>query len=348
MFDATKMRSKSISSQKRDILSKPVEHFEVEKYSGVGDVIEAFQGTSFQSRRLASCLRVLTQMVTDKDRPLIFMGLAGAMVPGGLRRVVRDMMKYHLVDVLVSTGANLFHDLAEAIGFHHYIQCHRLSDTRLQEMKIDRIYDTYADEEEFQKTDRFLMGFIEKMKPGLYSSREFLRLLGMKLHDENSVLRTGVVENIPIFSPAINDSSLGMALAAYRLRRKKQDVVIIDSIKDNLEILELKRAAKKSAAIYIGGGVPKNFIQQIHPMAVISGMRVRAHDYGIQITTDDPKWGGLSGCTLEESVSWGKLTREASHETVYMDATIGLPLLFKALMEKKELWYPRKPFEMKP
>jgi len=340
------MTPKHVSPSKRDLLSRPVEHFEAEKYSSVSEVIEAFEGTSYQSRRLASCLNILTKMLTDKERPLVFMGLAGAMVPGGLRRVVRDMIKYHVVDVLVSTGANLFHDLAESIGFHHYVQSYNMSDTKLQEMQIDRIYDTYADEEEFQQTDKYVVKFIESLEPRLYSSREFLYLLGAKLKDESSVLGTAAAAGVPIFSPALNDSSIGMALAAYRLRRKAEESVIIDSIKDNLEILALKRMAKKSAAIYVGGGTPKNFIQQIHPMAVISGVRVRAHDYGIQITTDDPKWGGLSGCTLEESVSWGKLTRDASYDTVYMDATIGLPLLFKAVMEKKDLWYPRKPFEI--
>jgi len=143
----------------------------------------------------------------------------------------------------------------------------------------------------------------------------------------------------------LNDSSIGIALTAYRLTRLKarRKALVIDPILDNIEMLEIKRRAAKTAALYVGGGVPKNYIQQVTPMADIAGFKVEGHSYAVQITTDDPKWGGLSGCTLEESQSWGKLTNHAYHATVYVDATIGLPLLFKAVVERRTEWQTRQP-----
>ena len=325
------------------VLGTPVRHFDGLSHSGVSELIESFKYTSFQSRNLSRCLDVLLKMLTDATRPVVFMGLAGAMVPGGMRKVVRDMVKLHIVDVLVSTGANLLHDLHEALGFHHYVENKQVSDVELREMRVDRIYDTYAHDNEFIQTDLSIVNFAETLMPRPYSSREFLYLLGKQLQDKESILATAAEENVPIFCPALNDSSIGIALTAHRAKKLKEGkkYFLIDPIEDNLEILRIKEASGKTATIYIGGGVPKNYIQQLEPMAEVVGSNVQGHVYAVQITTDDPKWGGLSGCTLEEAQSWGKLTAEAFHATVYMDATIALPFLFRALVEKKELWYPR-------
>jgi len=328
--------------------SAPVRHFDAVSKTPVSKVVESFRYTSFQSRNLAKCLDVLIEMLTDPARPVVFMGLAGAMVPAGMRKVVRDMIKFSVVDVLVSTGANLFHDLHEALGFRHYVGSAQVDDIMLEKMDVDRIFDTYAWDEEFVQTDRWLVEFTDRLEPRLYSSREFLHILGEQLSDDESILKTAAEMDVPVFCPALSDSSIGIALTAYRLKRFKAEkrALIIDPILDNLEILEIKQRAAKTAALYVGGGVPKNYIQQVTPMADIVSRRLEGHAYAVQITTDDPKWGGLSGCTLEESQSWGKLTSEARHATVYVDATIGLPLLFKALVERRSEWQARQPLAL--
>ena len=331
-----------------DLLTTPVRHYNHRQVSNIADLIESFQGTAFQSRNLARCLEVMLDMLRDKDRPTVFLALAGAMVPGGLRQTIRDMIDLNIVDVLVSTGANLYHDLHEAMGFHHYLAQTEVSDVELAKMRIDRIFDVYASDREFNHSDLFMKKFADALPPRRYSSREFLQLLGSKLSDENSVLYTAAKKNVPVFCPAIADSSIGMSLTWHTQEKRDagREPIVIDTIQDNLEILKVKLAATKTAAIHIGGGVPKNYIQQITPMAGIMGLETPPHAYGIAITTDDPKWGGLSGCTFKESQSWGKYTGDAHFSTVYMDATIGLPLLLKAVVERKATWHNREPLQI--
>jgi len=330
------------------LLKTPVRHYDAFMVAGVADTLASFRGTAFQSRNLSRCLEVLLNILQDKDRPIVFMGLAGAMVPGGLRKTIRDMIDMGIVDVLVSTGANLYHDLHEALGFRHYLAHRSVSDVELRRRSVDRIFDVYANDMEFQQSDVYIKKFADSLEPRRYSTREFLNLLGKTLRDESSVLATATSRGVPVFCPAISDSSIGIALAWHTWERMESGLepVFIDTILDNLEILKVKREAKKTAAIFIGGGVPKNYIQQIAPMASVMNMSVTPHSYGIQITTDDPKWGGLSGCTFDESKSWGKYTEHARFATVYMDATIGLPLLFQACVERKDSWYPRPPLDI--
>jgi deoxyhypusine synthase len=343
-----KEAAKNPNTSGDDLLTTPVRHYNHRQVSSTADLIESFQGTAFQSRNLARCLNVMLDMLSDKDRPTIFLALAGAMVPGGLRQTIRDMIDLNIVDVLVSTGANLYHDVHEAMGFHHYLAQTEVPDVELAKMHIDRIFDVYASDGEFNHSDLFIKKFADSLTPRRYSSREFLQLLGSKLRDENSVLYTAAKKNVPVFCPAIADSSIGIALAWHSQERYNAGLepIIIDTIQDNLEILKVKCAARKTAAIHIGGGVPKNYIQQITPMADVMGLKIPPHAYGIAITTDDPKWGGLSGCTFKESQSWGKYTSDARFSTVYMDATIGLPLLLKATVEKKAGWYNREPLQI--
>lgn len=334
----------------KEILETPIKHFDAFFVHSVSDALKAFSQTSFQSRGLAHCLDVLLEMLKDPERPTVFMGLAGAMVPAGMRKVVKDFIELHIIDVLVSTGANLSHDLLESLGYHHYLPKGAMSDEELLKLGIDRIYDTYVSEKDFLEADRFVMEFADALEPRSYSTREFLELLGKALKDRDSILATAAREGVPIFCPALNDSSIGMALAALRLRQegniKGRKPIILDPIKDNIEILRIKLRAPKTGAIYVGGGVPKNYIQQLKIAGSIAGEEVKGHEYAIQITTDDPKWGGLSGCTLEEAVSWGKISLGARYATVYLDATIGLPLLLRALIELKDQWWPRRPLKL--
>jgi deoxyhypusine synthase len=330
-------------SPRGDAFKHPVQHYDVAKIRTVSDVLEAFNSTSFQSRRLGLCYNIWMRMLTDPERPLIFFGLSGAMIAGGMRRIIRDLIAFHAIDVLVSTGANLSHDLYESLGGRHYKAHHPIDDPTLRNMRIDRVYDTWADDVVFTKADEFVERFADTLEPRSYSSRELFQLMGERVRDEYGILATASRERLPIFCPALADSSIGMALTVYRNEKAKtgEPAMIYDPMVDNLEILRLKQRFQKSGVIFIGGGTPKNYIQQVVPMAEISGLPVPPHSYAVQVTTDDPKFGGLSGCELVESQSWGKLDPKAQQCTVHLDATIGLPLLFTAVMEHYEEWKTR-------
>jgi len=330
-------------SPRGDAFKHPVQHYDVAKVRSVSEALEAFNATSFQSRKLGRCYKIWLKMLNDPERPTIFFGLSGAMIAGGMRRVIRDLIAFHAIDVLVSTGANLSHDLYESLGGRHYMAHGHVDDPTLRKMRIDRIYDTYADDVTFTKADEFVEKFADSLEPGSYSSRELFQTMGERIRDDFGILATAAKERTPIFCPALADSSIGMALTVYRNERMKKNspAAVYDALMDNIEIMGLKRQFPKSGVIFIGGGTPKNYIQQVVPMAEISGWAVPPHSYAIQVTTDDPKFGGLSGCELPESQSWGKLDPSAEQCTVHLDATIGLPLLFTGIMEHYEEWKSR-------
>src|SRR6266487_1182000 len=334
-------------SPRGDAFKHPVQHFDVAKVHTVSEALEAFNTTSFQSRMLGRCYKIWLHMLSDPDRPIIFFGLSGAMIAGGMRRLLRDLIAFHAIDVLVSTGANLSHDLYESLGGRHYIAHHHIDDPTLREMRIDRVYDTYADDVVFTKADEFVEKFAETLEPRSYSSRELFQLMGERLRDNYGILATAAKEHMPVFVPALADSSIGMALTVYRNEKMKRNAppALYDALMDNIEIMSLKRQFPKSGVIFLGGGTPKNYIQQVVPMAEIAGWPVPPHSYAIQVTTDDPKFGGLSGCELPESQSWGKLDPNAQQCTVNVDATIGLPLLFTGIMEHYDEWKQRGPLK---
>ena len=330
-------------SPRGDAFKHPVQHYDVAKVRSVSEALEAFNATSFQSRKLGRCYKIWLKMLNDPERPTIFFGLSGAMIAGGMRRVIRDLIAFHAIDVLVSTGANLSHDLYESLGGRHYMAHGHVDDPTLRKMRIDRIYDTYADDVTFTKADEFVEKFADSLEPGSYSSRELFQTMGERIRDDYGILATAAKERTPVFCPALADSSIGMALTVYRNEKMKKNspAAVYDALMDNIEIMGLKRQFPKSGVIFIGGGTPKNYIQQVVPMAEISGWAVPPHSYAIQVTTDDPKFGGLSGCELPESQSWGKLDPSAEQCTVHLDATIGLPLLFTGIMEHYEEWKSR-------
>jgi len=334
-------------SPRGDAFKNPVQHYDVAKVRTISEALEAFNSTSFQSRKLGQAYRIWLKMLTDPERPMILFGLSGAMIAGGMRRILRDLIAFHAIDVLVSTGANLSHDLYESLGGRHYIAHHHIDDPTLREMRIDRVYDTYADDVVFTKADEFVEKFAETLEPRSYSSRELFQLIGERLRDDYGILATAAKEHMPVFVPALADSSIGMALTVYRNEKIKRNALpaIYDALVDNIEIMSLKRQFPKSGVIFLGGGTPKNYIQQVVPMAEIAGWPVPPHSYAIQVTTDDPKFGGLSGCELPESQSWGKLDPNAQQCTVNVDATIGLPLLFTGIMEHYDEWKQRGPLK---
>ena len=312
-------------------LNKSTEHVDVLNNDGLHALITSFSRASFQARNLSRCVNVYRQMLMD-DEAVIFLGLAGALVPAGMRKIITDLIRHHFVDVLVSTGANLFHDFFEAIGYRHYVGEPLADDLQLCQAKIDRIYDTYVSDTELGHAEQRIAQIASGLEQRVYSSREFLQCLAAEIDDSESILCTALAEQVPIFCPALCDSAIGIALTHHYVRSNNQPRLVIDQIRDNFEILQIKRDASRTGAIFLGGGVPKNYIQQLTPMLDALAVEGQGHKYFIQLTTDDPKFGGLSGCTAGEAESWGKVAADGVSATAYVDATIGLPLLAGAVL----------------
>ncbi len=305
------------------------------KDRSISELIDAMTYTGFQGRKLAESVHAWNNMLNEKNLT-VFMGLTGAMVPAGMRKIILHLIENRLIDCLVSTGANIFHDCHEALGMKHYVGSHQADDRVLFENGVDRIYDVFAIEKEFRDTDHLIANFVQKLDDRPYSSREFIYLLGKEIEQlgghEDSIIVSAYRNNIPIFIPALCDSSIGIGLAIAR--RKNCSLKIIDQIKDVDEITQIVEKSEKTGVIYIGGGVPKNFIQQTEIVSSIMGTEGCGHDYAIQYTTDVPHWGGLSGCTFDEAISWGKISTSAKKVQVFVDATIALPIVSHALFEK--------------
>jgi len=326
-------------------LKKRIEHVDLRKIVTVSDLVTAYGGSSFQARSLANCVETFAAMLRDKERPTIFLGLAGAMVPAGMKKIISLMVVENMIDVIASTGANMYHDVVEALGVYHYKGSPDVDDRALYESGIDRIYDVFADEQKYREVDSKIMHLateIVKTETSM-SSRRFLHLLGKYIDEtgtvqdkEDSIVWNCWKNNVPIFIPALNDSSIGLAITQHYVEslRNGKKPLVIDAIRDNYEIFQIKKEAKKTGVIYIGGGVPKNYIQQTAYLQDLFGLPDSGHDYGFQLTTDRPEWGGLSGCTFKEAWSWGKEKPTGMYSTCYCDATIALPLVVKAVLEQ--------------
>ncbi len=321
---------------KAELTEVPIEHLDLEKVRDLAGLLDGYQKISFQARNLGACAAVLENAMLD-PQCTVFFGAAGALVPGGLRKVLRDLVEFGLVDVVVTTGAIAYHDFYEAHGYRHYMSSPEADDILLREHMLDRVYDTLADESLFRVCDDEIAAMADALEPRAYSSREFLTLMGERAaKDPNSLVGTCYRRGVPYFVPALNDSSIGIALTKhYRDRRKaKKPMVHIDSIKDNYEIAQIKVKSPRTGVFYVGGGTPKNYISQVEVIQEILGYEENPHWYAAQITTDIPQWGGLSGCTFEESQSWGKFQKDAKMAQCLVEATIGLPLLVGYLLQK--------------
>lgn len=303
------------------------------------ELLSSMAKTGFQGRRLGLAFEIWLEMLKE-ERLTILMGLAGAMVPAGMRKILTWMIRNRYVDVLVSTGANLFHDLHEALGFKHYLGSDYVNDEELYREGIDRIYDVFAYEKEFNRLD-FLLSEIFAESEGVFSSREIIERIAEKIRGdakEDSIVLSAYEEGVPIFCPAIADSSIGIGASLASKR------CVVDTIRDVEELTEIVAKSEKTGVVYIGGGVPKNFIQQTEVVARLKGYDVEGHDYAIQITTDSPYFGGLSGCTFEEGISWGKINSKSKKVQVFVDATIALPILAHGLIGAKRKAYPNFSF----
>jgi deoxyhypusine synthase len=316
--------------KKSRFLQTPVEPFAVESGLTIDQVLQRMEGISFQGRNLAVAHRIWHKMLDDDVT--IFLGMAGALSAGGLRLVVAHLIAHRYVDCLVSTGANLYHDLHETRGFRHYQGSPDVDDAALAHDRVDRVYDTFASEDEFVGNDEWIADFAATLEPRPYTTREFLYGLGRRLWaitKRDGILTAAYRANVPIFCPAIADSSIGMGLS--QARQKSPRAAQIDVIGDIVESANIMIKRPGTASIVLGGGTPKNFINQASVQAEYYSPAVGGHRYALQIVTDVPHFGGASGSSLEEAQSWGKLATDSDRVSVLSDATIALPLLASAL-----------------
>lgn len=319
------------------LLKSPTEPIDVSGKQSISEFLEDMSLTGFQGRKLAEAADVWTRMLRKKNC-IIWLGLAGALVPAGMRKVISYLIRRRMIDVLVSTGANLYHDCFEARGNKHYLGSSYSNDVQLRKQRVDRIYDVYADELKFYHTDNWIekefCSYLLDNRP--YSSREILYLLGKVLdekgREKESILIDAYKSNVPIFCPALGDSALGFSIMLANRKRGRR--IVLDSLRDVEESSRITEKARMTGVVYLGGGVPKNFIQQTAVIASYQTRHDKSHSYATQITMDMPVWGGLSGCTFEEAQSWGKIGRNARTATCYADVTIALPLVARALAER--------------
>lgn len=332
--------------QKKQIMSNPVESVKIKKDSTIADLVEAMGSMSIQARNIGTCAQVLKRMLGDKKRPTVFLGLAGPLIAAGLRDVIKELIVQGVVDVVVSTGAVLYQDIYQARGFKHYKGTPEGDDTVLHDLRIDRIYDTYVDEEKFWETDQWCGHVADELEPGTYSSRQYMDFLGSKLEDPNSIVYQCHKLGVPIFVPALNDSSIGIGLTAHHIRALQagKEPVKINSIQDNHELAQLVVKSNATSAIYVAGGVPKNYINDAVVMSYLYGVE-RGHDYAIQVTTAVTADGGLSSSTLGEAQSWGKIESDAAFAMAWVEPSVALPLLAGYVFQR-ELAKGRKRLKM--
>jgi deoxyhypusine synthase len=318
--------------QRREILREPVQSIRIKGKLTVDQLIQQFQNSgSFGAGRVAAACHIYERMVRENDCT-VFLALAGAMVPAGMRSLVADLLRENLIDVLVTTGANMVHDALEALGGHHYKGHWAADDYMLYKNHTYRIYDVFVPEEDFIRLDMELVKIYDEIadenKGKTLSSRDFAWELGKRLKDPNSILRAAYETKAPIFIPAVRDSEFGYIYNLHASRRQFKNTLVVDAFKDVPQIISICRGSSKNGMIVIGGGVPRNTIQSA-ALATKSGI-----DYAVVITMDRAETGGLSGSTLEETVSWGKLKGQADKTMVIGDAMIVFPLMVASVKER--------------
>lgn len=311
--------------------SMPTEPIDLEPGMTTDELLRRMERVSFQGRQIARAVRVWEAGL--RDGAFVMMGLAGAMTAAGMRRIVSRLIELRYIDCLVSTGANLFHDAYESLGHPHYMGSPDADDEALFEAGLDRVYDTYADEREFEKIDQWIGEWATSgLESRPYTTREFLYEMGREVERRGGgrnpgILSTAARHRFPIYCPAIADSSIGIGLASAK------DNFIFDLTEDVKETGRMV-IGKDTMVLYCGGGTPKNFIQQTEVTAKHLGGDPPGHKYAVQFITDAPHWGGLSGCTFEEAVSWGKIDPAGEKVSVFCDTTIALPLVVSALLTR--------------
>jgi len=332
--------------EKKELLSTEVKHFDITAHD-TRDIIKAYEKMSFSARDLARATRIWELMLKDKETAVI-LSLAGSTSAAGCMQVYVDMVKHNMVDAIVATGASIIDmDFLEALGYKHYQGSPREDDARLRRLYIDRIYDTYIDEDELQECDLTITEIANGLEGRPYSSQEFIWEMGKwmkkntkRIKKKNSLIAACYEHNVPIFVPAFSDCSAGFGLVKHQVENPDAHLTI-DSVKDFHDLTKIKLDSGNTGVIYIGGGVPKNFTNDTVVCAEVLGYEVPMHKYTLQLTVADERDGALSGSTLEEAHSWGKvgLTYE---QMVYTEASATLPLMAGAVYHGNT-WKKRKP-----
>jgi len=321
------------------------------KEKTISQLLAEMSRTAYQGRKLGEAVDVWENMLKAKDLTIV-MGIAGSLSTAGQWTIINWLMENRFIDVLVSTGANVSEDIVDAMGFGYWQGSHMVDDEALLDADVNRYYDVFGKETDYRKMEELVTEFIMTLKTDYpYSSAEFLHLLGKYLGGKSipSITAVAAANGVPIFSPAMTDSAYG---ETFLLAKNQGHSVTLDSVKEFEQFVSIGTKTKDVGVIYIGGGVPKDLTQliaiSVSPMTEDKGVQGRKgglrkslqeyyypHKYAIQITTDSPQWGGLSGCTLEEAISWGKINSESGTRAVcYCDATIALPLIAHALCER--------------
>ena len=320
-------------ADKKELLSQTIEHFDITRHNVV-PLVEAMRHMAYSARDLARAADIYDRMLRDGECGVILC-LAGSLISAGLKKVFVDMIRNRMVDAIVSTGANIVdQDFFEGLGFRHYIASERLKagldDDQLRALRIDRIYDTLIDEDELRICDDTTKIIADGLAPRPYSSREFIREMGAYLTEHgktrDSIVLAAYEEEVPIFCPAFSDCSAGFGLVAHQHARGDAPKVSIDSVKDFYELTQLKIANPTTGIFMIGGGVPKNFTQDIVVAAEILGEDPPMHKYAVQVTVADVRDGALSSSTLKEASSWGKVDT-VFEQMVFSEATLAVPLI---------------------
>jgi len=324
--------------QKKELLKTTVEHVDIKSFNAI-PIIEAYEKMSFSARDLARASKIVDMMLKDKQCS-IWLTLAGSTSAAGCMQIYVELVKAGVIDAVVATGASIVDmDFFEALGFKHWQGTPHVDDKKLRELYVDRIYDTYIDEEELQNCDMTIRKIADSLEPRPYSSREFISEMGRYLtknaKKKDSLVQVCYEHNVPIFCPAFSDSSAGFGLVKHQVERaaQKKPMMSLDSAKDFLELTKIKMSCDNTGLLMIGGGVPKNFAQDTVVCAEILGKEVPVHKYAVQITVADVRDGACSSSTLKEAASWGKVDT-TYEQMVFSEATLSLPLLASYIYHK--------------
>lgn len=303
---------------------KPIKQIKIKKGMKVSELMMEIQDIGMQAGNLAKSASIMEEMIKDKNCT-VFFGQAGALIPGGMRNILIDMLEKKWINVFVTTGATLTHDMIEALGFRHYQGHSAMNDEKLNKQGLVRMYNSLMQDKAYIKLEKFFEKNFENLAEK-ETIKEFLWKIGEILAKEKkrSILSICYKKKIPIFCPAISDSGIGLMVWGRIVNGKKINVGAFDDLK---EILDISWTAKKTGVVYLGGGVPKNYIQQAMQFS-------RKASYGVQITTSHVESGGSSGAPLKEGISWGKMHAKAKYVDVFCDATIALPLIYATLRDR--------------
>jgi len=314
-------------------LTNPTRPIQIDRDRSVAGILMKMEGAGFQARSLAESHNLWLDMLTDNST--VFLGLSGALVAAGMRRLISYLIKNHYVDVVVSTGANLFHDLHETLGRYHYQGADEWDDEELQEAQVGRFYDTLASEHEYREADEWVGNFantVDHSRP--YSTREFLHLLGRELSEiatEDGILTSAYKAKVPVFCPGIADSAIAVGVATSRINRKNP--FQFDIVQDVVEAAQVVARSVNTSVVLFGGGPPKSFVHQVEVTAGMMKQGLRGHKYGIQIGLDLPESSATSTRSFEEAQTWGRIAKDAKTVSVLCDPTIAMPILVTALSQ---------------